>query len=374
MRRNSLIAVVVLAFVFMACSARTPTPSSSGTSSGSVTPTASATSTKKPVHVVTARFALYVYQNSIWLYDARTNKTHQVTHAGTVRMPRWLDANHFSFIQGDTSGTANTLRIVDLKTGATSDVFSQDTGINVYGWSPDGQTVAYITTDSDGYPHLRYRSVADGATQSVATLARALGRGTIPSEETLIQYSKAGSFVLVVYTPADGSGSAIPPEQSQFQVRGSDGTLAFSDDTSRDPTMGVFSRDGRMVYFRDSAGVRVWTTTTALTRNLRKLQWFDPSPSPDGSLVAFDTGAESTKVRIRTLNLRALTLLTVSKPGRGYPIFAGPRTVWAQEIVACPACPRAAQPGTRVFAIDTGTLTERLLAIQSIQDADVLYQ
>jgi hypothetical protein len=372
MRKLSLLIVVV---AFAACSSRTPTsPSSSGKPSGSVTPTVSASATKKPVHVVTARFALYVYQNSIWLYDARTNKTHQVTHGGTVRMPRWLDANHFSFIQGDSSRTANTLRIVDLKTGATSDVFSQDTGINVYGWSPDGQTVAYITTDSDGYPHLRYRSVADGATQSVATLARALGRGAIPSEETLIQYSKDGSFVLVVYTPADGSGSAIPSEQSQFQVRGSDGTLAFSDDTSRDPTMGVFSRDGRTVYFRDSAGVRAWTTTTALTRNLRKLQWFDPSPSPDGSLVAFDTGAESTKVRIRTLNLRALTLQTVSKPGRGYPIFAGPRTVWAQEIVACPACPSAAQPGTRVFAIDTSTLSERLLPIQSIQDADVLYQ
>jgi Tol biopolymer transport system component len=290
-------------------------------------------------------------------------------------MPRWLDAGHFSFIQGDSSGTANTLRIVDLKTGTTTDVFSADTGINVYGWSPDGQTVAYITTDSSGYPHLWYRSIADGATQSVTTLARAPGRGANASDETLIQYSKDGSFVLVVYTPADGSGSAIPPEQSQFQIRGSDGALAFSDDTSRDPTMGAFSRDGRTAYFRDSGGVRAWATTTALTRTVRKVQWFDPSPSPDGSLVAFDTGAESAKVRTRLLNLRTLTLLTVSKPGRAYPIFAGPRTVWAQEITACPvACLGSTQPGARVFAIDTRTLVERLLPIQSLQDVDVFYQ
>src|SRR5437899_3002822 len=137
------------------------------------------------------------------------------------RMSRWLDANHFSFIRGDSSGTAAVLRTVDLKTSMTTDVFSSPTGINVYGWSPDGQTVAYITTDSSGYPHLSYRSVPDGATQPVATLARALGRGVGSSDESLIQFSKDGSFVLVVYTPADGTGAAIPPEQSQFQVRSS---------------------------------------------------------------------------------------------------------------------------------------------------------
>ena len=371
MRKPSLIALM-LALFFVACSAHTPTPSSSGTPSISVTPPVSAS--KKPTHVVGARFALYVFQNSIWLYDARTNKTRQVTRGGTVRMPRWLDANHFSFIQGDNSGAAATLRTVDVKTGTTTDVFTSPTGINVYGWSPDGQTVAYITTDSAGYPHLSYRSI-DGATQSVATLARALGRGANASDETLIQFSKDGAFVLVVYTPADGTGSAIPPEQSQFQVRASDGSLAFSDETSREPTMGLFARDGRTVYFRDSGGVRAWTTTTALTRTVRKVTWFDPSIAADGSQIAFDTGMESTKVRVRVLNLRALTLQTISGPGRAYPVFAGPRTVWAQEIVACPGtCLGPTQASTRVFSIDTRTLAERPLPIQSLQDVDVLYQ
>jgi Tol biopolymer transport system component len=373
MRKLSLVALVVALFV--ACSAKTPNPSSTGTPSSSVTPSASASPTKKPVHVVSARFALYVYQNSIWLYDVKTNKTQQVTHGGTVRMPKWLDANHFSFIQGDNSGTAAVLRTVDLKSGTTTDVFTSDTGINVYGWSPDGQTVAYITTDSAGYPHLSYRSVADGGTQSVATLARALGRGVNASDESLIQYSKDGSFVLVVYTPADGSGSAIPPEQSQFQVRTSDGALAFSDDTSREPTMGLFARDGRSVYFRDSGGVRAWNTTTSLTRTVRKVAWFDPSSAPDGTQMAFDTGSGSAKVRIRVLNLRALSVVTISGPGRAYPVFAGPRTVWAQEIVACPGtCLGSTQPGTRVFSIDTHTLAERALPIQSLLDVDVFYQ
>ena len=324
--------------------------------------------------MVSARLALYVYQNSIWLYDVRTNKTRQVTTGGTVRMPKWLDANHFSFIQGDSSTTANTLRVVDLKTGTPTDVFTSDTGIDVYGWSPDGQTVAYITTDSDSYPHLRYRSVSDGATQSVATLARAFGRDAGQSDETLIQFSKDGSYVLVVYTPADGTGAAIPPEQSQFQVRGSDGTLAFSDDTSRDPTMGLFSRDGRTVYFQDSGGVRAWATTTALTRTVRKLKWFHPSSSPDGSQIAFDTGADSpAKVRVRVLDLRSLTVTTISKPGRYLPIFAGPRTVWAQEIHGCSGC-GPVEATARVYAIDTKTGAERLLAIPWILDADVLYQ
>jgi dipeptidyl aminopeptidase/acylaminoacyl peptidase len=324
--------------------------------------------------VVGARFALYAYQNSIWLYDVRTNKTRQVTRGGTVRMPRWLDANHFSFIQGDSASTTETLRSADLKTGTTTDVFTSATGINVYGWNPDGQTVAYITTDSDSSPHLRYRSVSDGATQSVATLARAFGRGADQSDETLIQFSKDGSYVLVVYTPADGTGAAIPAEQSQFQVRGSDGTLAFSDATSREPTMGVFSRDGRTVYFLDSGGIRAWTTTTALTRTVRKLKWFDPSPSPDGSQIAFDTGGDSpTKVRVRILDLRSLTVTTISKPGRYLPIFAGPHTVWAQEIKGCSGC-GPVEATAHVYSIDTKTGAERLLAIPWILDAAVLYQ
>lgn len=334
----------------------------------SVTVSASASPTKKPTHVVSARQALYVYQNAIWLYDVKTNKTRQVTQGGTVSMPRWLDANHFSFVQG-----GNTLKIADLKAASTADVFTAPGGIQAYGWSPDGQTVAYIETDSSAYPHLSYRSLSDGATQSVATLARAPGRGVGPSDEMKIQYSKDGRYVLVVYTPADGDlAASTPPDQSQFQVRGTDGSLSFSVDMSRDPTMGLFSRDGKSIYFMDRGGVRAWTAASGATATLRHMQWFDPWQSPDSTFVAFDTGSFSAKARVRILNLRALTLKTISKPGRALPIVAGPRQIWAEQVLPCPDACDGPTFGA-VFVIDTQTLAEKRLPIQSLQDADVLY-
>jgi len=368
MRRAALlVATVVLA----ACSAHTGvslSPSATGTVSRGASPSPSPT--KRSAHVVSARQALYVYQNSIWLYDVKTNTTHQVTRGGNVSMPKWIDANHFSFVQ---DGAA--LKIADLKAATTSDVLSAAGGIQAYGWSPGAQTVAYIETDSNAYPHLRYFTISDGTTQSVATLARALGRGADASDEAHIEYSKDGAYVLVVYTPADGApGQATPAEQSQFQIRSSSGALAYADDLARDPTMGVFSRDGKTAYWRDSSGVRAWSTGGS-TRTLRTLQWFDPWPSPDGSSVAFDTGWESLKVRVKVLNLKTAAVTTASAPARAFPVFVGPHTVWAQEIVPCGAdCPGGTQPGARVFSIDTGTRAEKLLPIQSLSGVDVLYQ
>ncbi len=333
-----------------------------------MTVSTSATPTKKPAHVVSARQALYLYQNAIWLYDVKTNKTRQVTQGGTPSMPRWLDANHFSFVQG-----GNTLKIADLKAASTTDVFTAPGGIQAYGWSPDGQTVAYIETDSSAYPHLRYRSLSDGATQSVATLARAPGRGIAPSDQLKIQYSKDGAYVLVVYTPADGdAGAQVPSEQSQFQVRGSDGSLSFSVDMNQDPTMGLFSRDGKTVYFMDKGGVHAWTAALGATRTLRHMQWFDPWQSPDGRFVAFDTGSFSTKARVKILDLRALTVKTISKPGRALPVVAGPQTIWAEQVLPCADACDGPTLGA-VFLIDTKTLAEKQLPMQSLQDADVLY-
>ena len=316
--------------------------------------------------MVSARFALYTFSGSIWLYDVRTNKTRQVTQGGTVSSPKWIDADHFSFVD-----SGNTLKIADIKAATTSDLFTAQGGIQAYGWSPDGQTVAYIETDANSYPHLRYRSIADGSTQSVATLARAPGRGVTQADDLRIQYSKDGRYVLVVYTPADGDSGSVPPDQSQFQVRGGDGSLAFSVDMSREPTMGIFSRDGKNVYYMDSSGVRAWSVTGSV-RTLRKMQWFNPSQSPDGTKVAFDSGDSSTKVRVKVLDLRASTVTAVSKPGRALPVFVGPHSLWAQEVSACPGvCDGPTFGG--VFLIDTVTKAEKLLPIQFLQDADVFY-
>lgn len=371
MRRAALSAVAATVLL-AACSSKTPAPKASASSTPSVTVSASASPTKKPAHVVSARQALYVYQNAIWLYDVKTNKTRQVTQGGTVRYPKWIDATHFSFIQGE-----NTLKIADLKAATTIDVFTAPGGIQVYGWSPDHQTVAYIETDSSGYPHLRYRSLSDGATQSVTTLGLALGRDGTDYDDVRIEWSKDGAYVLVIYTPSDSNpihpGTA-PPEQGQFQIRGSDGSLVYAPDQRQGATMGLFSRDGKAVYYMASGHIRAWMAGSGTVRDLRNMRWFQPSLSPDGTQVAFSSSPSSVRNRIRILNLRTLTVSIVSNPSRTIPVFAGPRAIWAQGMAPCTdPCPGGAVVDDHVYLIDTHTRSEKLLPITSLLDVDVLY-
>jgi len=98
MRRAALFPIAI-ALALASCNTRAPAPAASGSQTGSPSVRPSATATKKPTHVVSARQALYVFQSSIWLYDVKTNKARQLTQGGTVSMPKWIDANHFSFVK-----------------------------------------------------------------------------------------------------------------------------------------------------------------------------------------------------------------------------------------------------------------------------------
>jgi hypothetical protein len=371
--RRSIVRLAAVAAVLASCSARTPAPSATGSPTPTASPSASVGSSKA-VHVPSARYAVYVYKGSIWLYDARANTARELARGGDLRLPRWIDANNVSFVQNN--GDASTLERIDLKSLEVSEIFTADTGIQAYGWSPDRQTIAYVTTDSDAYPHIRFRSVSDGATQSVATLARALGREALPSDQMRIEYSRTGDNVLIVYTPADGSpGQNVPQEQSQFQIRSSAGVLAFAGPMSREPTMGVWTPNGTKVVYHDSSGVRAWAASSNSTRGLRRMSWFDPWPSRDSRFIAFDTGWQSASVRVRILDLNSLTLKTVSRSGRAFPVFAGPNTIWAQEVKACSdSCETPVEFGDHVYAIDSRTGSERALALKSLQDVDVLYR
>jgi hypothetical protein len=122
----------------------------------------------------------------------------------------------------------------------------------------------------------------------------------------------------------------------------------------------------------DKGGVHAWTAASGATRTLRHMQWFDPWQSPDGRFVAFDTGSFSTKARVKIFDLSALTVKTISKPGRALPVVAGPQTVWAEQVQPCADTCDGPTLGA-VFVIDTKTLAEKQLPMQSLQDVDVLY-
>lgn len=322
-----------------------------------------------------ARMAVYAADNAIWLYDVKTDVVTQIAQGEGLSLAKLVSKTEVSFLQDMGAGT--TLRLFNIKTQEVRDLFTVATGINTYGWSPDGQTVAYITTDAQAYPHLNFRSlVGEGATQTVATLALALGRGTTVLDQIKLQYSLDGGHVLVVYTPADGQeGQAVGAEQSQLQIRGQDGSLAYAVDQDREPTMAAWAPDGTRAYYRTGKNVRAWVAASGRSETVRGAgAWFDPWVSPDGALIAYDTGATTTSVGVRVLNLSKRTVAKLTGSGFFHPVFAHPKTVWVQRVQRCePDCLDPVIPGPEVFAVNVVTGAQRKLALVTLIDVDVLY-
>ncbi len=362
---------VTLLFLLAACSAKTPVVGP--TVSPSATPSVSPTGTAR--RIPAAQQAVFALNGSIYTYDVRTNAVAEVARGQSVRMPRWVSATQISFIQG-TPRSANALRIVDLKSRTVSDVLTVDTGIDVYGWSPDRQTIAFITTDRYSYPHLRFYQVDANVGQSVATLARLGGREPGAADQTRIAFSSDGSEVLVVYTYADGDpGAPVGDDASQFQIRAVDGSLSYSVDQKREPTMGTWSADGRTVYYLTGTGLRAWKQGSDRSTPVPGgVNWFDPWPSPDGRLVAFDTGATGTSVKVRTIDVRTGAKKDITKAGFFRPVFASANVVWVQAAVKCSGdCQTPVVAAPQVFAVDIRNGKQTKLALTTLEDIDLRY-
>jgi Tol biopolymer transport system component len=371
--RRLLGLLACLALLSAACSARTPNSGPTQLPSLSPSPTPSGTVTPKP-RVPSARFALYALDDKIWLYDVAKDANTELAHGEGVRQPKFVDDHEISFIQGSTTGV---IRILDLKTRAVRDVITEQDGINVYGWSPDRQTLAYITTDPQAYPHLVFwHAGADAPTQTVATLARAFGRGAVTSDQAKIEFSSDGQEVLVVYTPADGTPQdSLSPDQSQLQVRTINGELSFAADMRDEPTMGLWSADGARVYYRTDRGARVWHADTGSIGSVSGAgTWYDPMLSPDGKLIAYDTGEQSARVRVRVFDAKNATTTFASAPARFSPVFATARLLWAQAVAACKTCQGFSTELRTVYAIDVKNGQERKLALPVTTGIDVLYR
>ena len=366
------IAPIAFLFAAAACSANTPivAPSSPEPSSPSPSPTSTA-----PPPPQVARAAVYAAEDAIWLYGVEADTNTKFAEGEGLAQAKFLDSGTVSFVQ--SSGASGTLRAVDLKTREVRDIFTVGSGINAYAWSPDRTTVAYVTTDPRAFPHLHFRSVVgDAPVQTVATLARAHGREFVTSDQIRLQYSPDGSHLLMVYTPADIlRDEKVPPDRSQLQVRGADGSLAFGADMATDPTMAAWSADGTKVYFRAGGSVRSWTVGKRSSLAVRGVRpWFNPWTAPSGDHIAFDTGASTVGVRVQRFILDGAKVQSISPTGFFHPVVADEKTVWAQRVQKCePDCLNSVVPGPEVVAFDLEAGTQTKLALTTLVDVDVLY-
>jgi|GEM_PF-6119786 len=311
------------------------------------------------------------------MYEAVTDRVSELARGDGMRLPRWMSTTTVSFVQDRESGSA-TLRAYDMTTQEVRDIVSVATGIDAYGWSPERHLLAYITTDSQSYPHLNFQEVVGGgATMPVATLGRAFGRELTPYDDRRIEFSPDGSRVLVAYTPADGEPGRTPTaDESPLQVRGADGSRQFAVATDREPSMAVWSVDGARAYYRDEGGTHAWVAATGRTeRAPGNPAWFNPSASKDGKWIAYDTGATTKSVAVQMVDLGTGKRTKLSGAGWFHPVAANERTVWVQRAQPCsPDCLQPVVPGPEVAALDTRTLKERKLALPTLVGADFLYR
>lgn len=321
-----------------------------------------------------ARRAVYQLGGVLYVYDVNADRVSQLTEPSNVRQPRWVDDERISFVRDAPGGRASALLVLDVASRNLEQLFQVPTGIATYDWSPDLDTVAYVTVDDFDYPQIHYRSVGTGSVRTVATLARQLGREGVDDDQVRVDFSPDGELVLIVYTLAEGDQD-VPPEASQLQIRTVDGSLAYGADHADRPTMGTWTPDGSAVFFRIERGARAWLSAGGTLRGIpRSPRWYNPTVSPNGRLVAFDTGPSDPGVRVRLLDMRSGELTNFSRRGRALPVFATNRTVWAQRVRACSGeCLVPAEFVTQVFAIDVRSGEERRLAMRSLVDADVLY-
>ena len=289
------------------------------------------------------------------------------TSAPAAVGPRFLSRSDVSYVGLGSPG--GILRL-NLATGISTAVVSWNSGgflAGAYGWSPDRESVAYLswgTPTQTGSDPLELRLMSRGADRLLATLPAVPGRGGSPEDSALVAFSPDGQYFALVETwTGPGWG-----EQAPFQVRRADGTLVAAYPSSPGGvttsivlsgkrTMAVWAGTGSSLYFRDanpdpsvrrSAGVERWDPQSNTTMVMPGVQWYSPAASPDGRWIAYTVPDSQGMPQVALLDLTTGRSSPPSNLGRTSPAFIAPGLVWYAGVRRCTDAEAQADPLTRI--------------------------
>ncbi|OLC22990.1 MAG: hypothetical protein AUG06_07025 [Actinobacteria bacterium 13_1_20CM_2_65_11] len=265
-----------------------------------------------------------------------TDIQHPVTRCGFSggAYLRFINSTRVSYIvtsSGDL-GASGALYMVDLTTSTTSLVRAWTSGGYaswVYAWSPDGQKLTYLSSDSSG---VKWHLLSAAGDKTLSSLGTVPGRGvSADGDDAMVGFSADAQYVAVeeTFTTQKGAATSTPPIQI---VRLSDGKLVYS---RADGTMATWGASGARFYFRTSAGVEVWDATGKVQTASAGLQWIRPWASADGSHITFTTLDAQANHKVGILDTNGGPLAQASSEPRTSPGFITSSLIWYAGEVLC---------------------------------------
>lgn len=331
MRRTALAAAL---FLLAACSG-SPTPTTSTSRTGTVTPAATASPVPPVATVCTSQIpaghqlALVVLaKGSPVVVRDITDIAHPITRCtisgGTFL--RFVDATHVSYIVSDSSGRS-ALYVVDLSNSSDRLVrawSNQGSLYWVYAWSPDGNTLTYLSSNGD---KVAWHVLSAAGDVTLSDLGSIPARDADPNnDDAMVGFSADGKYVAIEQT---FSHTATEPGI----VRLSDHKLVYS---RTDGTMATWASTGATLYYRTTSGVLSWDATVG-SRILvpQSFRWIHPWPSADGLRIAYvdaDSNGYHYPGYVQTADGQAIRVSTRPRTGAA---FLTPTLMWYAEEAIC---------------------------------------
>lgn len=280
-----------------------------------------------------------------------------LTRGGGATFFRFVSATRISYIVTNDQGTG-ALYLVNLLSRRTSLVrawTNEGSLYWVYAWSPDGNTLSYLSSNAD---QIEWHVLSAAGDVMLSRLGSIPGRGVnADTDDAMVGFSADGQYVALEQT-FSGPGTSAAPFQI---VRLADHKLVFSRPNG---SMATWAGAGARLYFRTIAGVEAWDPKSGAQLVVPGLAWTHPWPSADGLRIVYTAADGTGNHHVGYLRLEdqpVAGIVTTFQPRSG-AVFLNSTLVWYAEESSCAQtqCGVGGPPLTgRTFLRDLVTGTER---------------